>query len=119
MAQNKMECVKPRCANKLPAGLIQKAARKSISGILCARAPQSIAFFPRVLPANASPIQAPSAICVRESIKDINRLVFYGCCFILSPYKIMAMFFYKYKYSDCHDGRTRKTRTNSKGENSD
>ena len=34
ISANKIECVKPRCDNKLSAGLIQKAATKSISGTL-------------------------------------------------------------------------------------
>ena len=71
-AQNKNECVNPRCANKLEVVLSQVAAVKSISGILCAMAPHSIAFLPKVLPAKASPMQAPSARWVRESIMMID-----------------------------------------------
>ena len=60
--QNKKECVNPRCANKPEEVFIQKEVIKSISGILCARAPHNIAFLPNGLPKNASPMQAPSAI---------------------------------------------------------
>jgi hypothetical protein len=67
MAVNNKECVNPLCARRLDEVSIQNEARKSISGILCAKAPHIIAFLPSFLPAKASPIQAPSAICVRES----------------------------------------------------
>ncbi len=82
IAQNKNECVKPRCANKLEEVSIQKEATKSISGTLCAMAPHSIAFLPSVLPAKASPMQAPRARCVKESIYAEPRAGFFsGCMF--------------------------------------
>ena len=59
---NNMEWVKPRCANKSEGVSSHAADTKSISGMLCANMPQSIAFLPTVLPAKASPIQAPRAI---------------------------------------------------------
>jgi hypothetical protein len=65
--QNKNEWVKPRWASKLEEVSIQKEAIKSISGMLCANAPHNMAFLPSVFPANASPMQAPSAIWVMES----------------------------------------------------
>ena len=68
MAQNNKECVNPLCASRAAEISIQKDATKSISGMLCANAPHSIAFFPSCLPANASPMQAPRAIWVMESI---------------------------------------------------
>jgi hypothetical protein len=59
---NKIECVKPRWANKPDGVSSHVAAIKSISGMLCAIMPHTIAFLPNVLPAKASPIHAPRAI---------------------------------------------------------
>jgi hypothetical protein len=41
---------------------------KSASGMLWARAPITIAFLPSRFPATSSPIQAPTAMWVNESI---------------------------------------------------
>jgi hypothetical protein len=46
---------------------------------LWAKTPHSIAFLPSELSANASPIHAPRAICVMESIRRLNdyRIIFF------------------------------------------
>lgn len=68
MPANKIEWVKPRCAKRLAAVSFHKADKKSISGMLWPKAPKNIALLPSFLPAIASPIQAPTAICVNESM---------------------------------------------------
>ena len=65
---NSMECVSPRCVNKTAGIPVYSEATKSISGRLCAMAPSSIARLPIFFPKKASPMQAPRAICVSESI---------------------------------------------------
>ena len=65
---NKIECVKPRCANKLSGVFNQNVEMKSISGMLCANAPHSIAFLPKPFSKKASPMHAPKTIWVKESI---------------------------------------------------
>jgi hypothetical protein len=62
-----MEWVNPRWANRLSGVDNQKVETKSMSGILCAKAPHSIAFLPKPLSKKASPTQAPSAMWVNES----------------------------------------------------
>ena len=44
---------------------------KSISGILWANAPSSIALFPNFLSSSASPIVAPVTMCVSVSIANV------------------------------------------------
>ena len=70
--QNKIECVNPLCARRLSVVGIQKVLIKSISGILCASAPNNIALLPTLLPSKASPIHAPSAMCVSVSTNKNN-----------------------------------------------
>ena len=67
-AQQRRECVKPRCASKVEVGSIHIDVTKSMSGTLWAAAPQSMAFLPSCFPAKASPIHAPNAMWVMESI---------------------------------------------------
>ena len=62
-----IECVKPRWASRLSEVFSHKPDKKSTSGTLCAKAPQNKAFLPNPLSKKASPMQAPSAICVSES----------------------------------------------------
>ena len=64
---NSMEWVMPRWASRSEVAGSQKEATISISGMFCARAPSSRAFFPSCLPAIASPMQAPKTMWVRVS----------------------------------------------------
>ena len=63
----RIECVKPRWANNVSGVLIQNPAKKSISGMLWASMPHSIAFLPNPFSKKASPMQAPNATWVSES----------------------------------------------------
>lgn len=89
----RMECVNPRWANKLLGVSNHISATTSISGKVCASAPQSMALRPSSLPAITSPMQAPNTMCVIESI-SIHLLCYFGEKHLHHPYKICRQALY-------------------------